>query len=175
MKIEEFQQQSVRTCPFNAAPENIQEFNNLLGNYAMGLVGEHFEHQQALSQIGEQVGPNDIQNVFKEIGDQMHYAVNLLTLMDEDFDERKLTSVVLSEDIEKAFGDVLEIPKKYIYHGHTLDREGFTAAVYMVISKLYEFHRSSMPEILQMNIDKLKKRYPEKFTVEDSIARVDEK
>lgn len=174
MNLQKYQVLSTRTCPFNAQPQNQQEFYNVLCNYAMGVVGEFFEFQQALNVCSNPVSKEQINNVYKELGDIMHYAVNLLTILDVEINEELLNEVT-TEDLDKALGDILEIPKKYYYHGHELEKDKMVSAIYKVISHIYFNHKYGLPEILNKNIEKLKKRYPEKFTAADSIARVDAK
>lgn len=174
MKIQEYQVLSTRTAPFNAAPQNNQEFLNILGNYSMGLVGEYFEYQTALNNVGNILSNNDIDNVEAEIGDVMHYAVNLLTVLGEEFNEEFLSVKQPNHrDLDLAYGNILEIPKKHIYHGHELDKETFITSIYVVLSHFSIAYKSNMHKILDKNIAKLKKRYPEKFTTADSIARRD--
>ena len=168
MNLQEFQQLSKRTMPFGGEPKTNGAFENVLGNYAMGLVGEYFELVNAINK-------GDIDETRKEGGDVFHYSVGLLTILGEEFDESKVRKVVESDDewMNEAFADVLEIPKKHIYHCHELDKEKLVQSVYQVITLLVYIFEIDLLEVLQMNIDKLKKRYPEKFNTADSIARID--
>ena len=170
MNLVEFQQLSKRTAPFNAAPENNQEFINILGNYSTGLVGEWFEYQQALNKRA--VEKDNDKEIIKEIGDVMHYAVNLLTVMNEKLDFKKITQPTLI-DMDKYLGDILEIPKKHIYHGHELRKQEYIEAVYGVISYFKTNLWAVLDVALAGNIEKLKTRCPDSFSVEDSIARKD--
>lgn len=75
-------------------------------------------------------------------------------------------------------GELLEHVKKAYGHGHTIDREavfkesGDIKWYGAAIDTVFNFD-SSLTAL--ENIQKLKKRYPNKFTTEASIARVDTK
>nr|DAX19811.1 MAG TPA: NTP-PPase-like protein [Caudoviricetes sp.] len=64
--------------------------------------------------------------------------------------------------------------KKHLYQGHSIDREHLVKelgdiAWYLAVSaKALGYDLES---VLQMNVDKLKKRYPEGFSVERSLHR----
>jgi len=171
----EFQEQSKRTMPFQGHATNTQELYNVLGNYALGTLGEWLEYQHEMKDVDimKDVSYETIVKVEKEIGDVAHYLVGLLTIMQEDFDEKKLTYVLCEEDIYESLANIGEIPKKYIYHGHKVDEEKFINSIYKAISFFQTNFGINIERILQTNIDKLKTRYPEKFTTADSIKRVD--
>ena len=177
MKItwKEFQEQSKRTMPFQGHATNTQELYNVLGNYALGTLGEWLEYQHEMKDVDimKDVSYEKVVKVEKEVGDVSHYLVGLLTIMQEDFDEKKLTYVLCEEDIYESLSNIGEIPKKYIYHGHAIDKEKFINSIYKAISFFQTNYEIVIDRILQTNIDKLKTRYPEKFTTEDSIKRVD--
>lgn len=181
MNLVEFQQLSKRTMPFSGEPANQVEFENMLGNYAMGLVGESLELMyitRNANRLEENGTEEEIDNAFdesmKEMGDILHYAVGLLACLGEIADESKMA------DSKKGYtyvaGDISEIAKKHIYHRHDLDKQLLIDKVYNVI---YGIYACSSPyffdDVMQMNIDKLKTRYPDKFNTADSIARVDAK
>jgi len=171
----QFQTLSKRTMPFGGHCTNTQELYNVLGNYALGTLGEwlEFQHEMKDVDIMKDVPQEKVVKVEKEIGDVAHYLVGLLTIMQEDFDEKKLTYVLCEEDIYESLSNIGEIPKKWIYHGHAIDKDKFVNSIYKVISFFQTNFGINMERILQTNIDKLKKRYPEKFTTADSIKRVD--
>lgn len=75
-------------------------------------------------------------------------------------------------------GEVIDILKKHLSQGHELNKEKMAEELGDVAWYLAETAYAlgyDLEEILQMNIDKLKKRYPDGFRVEDSIHRKDEK
>ncbi len=71
-------------------------------------------------------------------------------------------------------GEVVELYKKHIGHGHELDifkLEKELGDVLWYISAIATGLNLSLDDIAQANIDKLKARYPEKFSSECSINR----
>ena len=71
-------------------------------------------------------------------------------------------------------GEVIDILKKHIFHGHELDREHLLEELGDVAWYLNEAAYaldSSLEEIFDRNIAKLKKRYPQGFDKERSINR----
>ena len=75
-------------------------------------------------------------------------------------------------------GEAIDIVKKWLAQGHELDREHLIKElgdVAWYIAELAYILGVSLEDVLQKNIDKLKARYPEGFTVHDSVARVDDK
>lgn len=71
-------------------------------------------------------------------------------------------------------GEVTDVLKKNLYHGHILDikhLEEEIGDVMFYIVNLATLFGLDMETILQKNVDKLSKRYKEKFTVEESINR----
>lgn len=179
MNLTQFQTLSKRTMPFGGEPANQVEFENMLGNYAMGLVGESLELTyitRNANYLEENGTEEEINKAFdeslKEMGDILHYAVGLLACLGEIADESKML------DSKKGYayvaGDISEIAKKHIYHRHDLDKQLLVDKVYNVIYGIYDVGSSYFfDDIMQMNIEKLKTRYPDKFSVEDSIKRVD--
>lgn len=71
-------------------------------------------------------------------------------------------------------GECSYMIKKHLYQGHSIDREHLVKelgdiAWYLAVSaKALGYDLES---VLQMNVDKLKKRYPEGFSVERSLHR----
>ena len=73
-------------------------------------------------------------------------------------------------------GEVVELFKKHIAHGHELDTAKLAKElgdVLWYISAIATGLNLSLDDIAQTNIDKLKARYPDKFSAERSINRVE--
>lgn len=71
-------------------------------------------------------------------------------------------------------GEVIDLVKKHLAQGHELDKEKMAKELGDVAWYLAETATAigySLEDIFQMNIDKLKKRYPEGFSVERSMNR----
>ena len=73
-------------------------------------------------------------------------------------------------------GEAIDLVKKHLAQGHELDREKLARELGDVAWYLAETATAigyPLEEILQMNIDKLRARYPEGFAVERSVNRED--
>ena len=71
-------------------------------------------------------------------------------------------------------GEVIDVVKKHISHGHPLNREKLIDELGDVAWYLAECATVldvTLEEVLERNIEKLKKRYPEGFSTERSINR----
>ncbi|WP_197140110.1 hypothetical protein [Lysinibacillus sphaericus] len=174
MELNKFQELSKRTMPLDGEPKNHIHIEHGLTNYALGLLGECTEVLSAV---------NDREAILKEIGDVAHYAFGLLTFLGETYDSESLPNYYAEGTKEKLIdkililsGEVSEQVKKFVFHRHELNSSKVKIALKMLIKNLIvlaEFYDSSLEEICEMNIDKLKMRYPESFNVEDSKKRVD--
>lgn len=74
-------------------------------------------------------------------------------------------------------GEAIDIVKKHLAQGHELDRDALIKELGDIAWYLAETATVlgvSLEEVLTLNIEKLKKRYPEGFNVEKSIERADE-
>ncbi len=75
-------------------------------------------------------------------------------------------------------GEVADHIKKHVGHGHALDREGVAKELgdtlwYLAMLSYQMGYQLS--DVMDMNVEKLRKRYPNGFSQADSIARVDDK
>jgi len=71
-------------------------------------------------------------------------------------------------------GEAIDLVKKHLAQGHPLDREKLAKELGDVAWYLAETAHAigySLSEIMQMNIDKLRSRYPEGFDAEKSLRR----
>lgn len=71
-------------------------------------------------------------------------------------------------------GEVIDLVKKHIGHGHALDRDKLRTElgdVLWYVSAIAGALGFTLEEVAQANIDKLKKRYPDGFTTERSVNR----
>lgn len=71
-------------------------------------------------------------------------------------------------------GECVDIVKKHLFHGHELDKEHIAKELGDVAWYLAVAANSigyDLETILQMNVDKLMKRYPDGFDIEKSIHR----
>lgn len=73
-------------------------------------------------------------------------------------------------------GEAIDLVKKHLAQGHALDRERLAKELGDVAWYLAETATAigfDLEEILQMNIEKLEKRYPQGFRVKDSVERTE--
>ena len=71
-------------------------------------------------------------------------------------------------------GEAVDIVKKHLFHGHELDREHLIKELGDIAWYLAEAATAldiSLEEVLEANIEKLKKRFPEGFDEERSKVR----
>ncbi|MBR2801687.1 MAG: nucleoside triphosphate pyrophosphohydrolase family protein [Erysipelotrichaceae bacterium] len=71
-------------------------------------------------------------------------------------------------------GEVIDLLKKHLHHGHPLDRERMLKELGDVAWYLAETAYAldyDLETVLQKNIEKLKERYPEGFSEERSLHR----
>ena len=74
-------------------------------------------------------------------------------------------------------GEAIDIVKKHLAQGHPLDKERLAKELGDIAWYLAETAwvlGYSLDDILQMNLDKLKARYPQGFRTEDSLGRKSE-
>lgn len=74
-------------------------------------------------------------------------------------------------------GEVADYVKKVVGHRHPLDREKMAKElgdVLWYLAVLAERFGYSLDQVAQMNVDKLRRRYPDGFSPERSLARADE-
>ena len=167
MRIERYQELSKRTMPFKARPETIVQFNELLNNYSLGLVGEVLE----LHYLYSYEGAGSHEDIINEMGDVLHYCVGLLSCMRINVDPLEIKEGPLK--MIYAAGDVTEHVKKYIYHGHELDHSRVAANIYGIIHEIKKGMGPAFDIVLDINIQKLKTRYENGFSSAASIARKD--
>ena len=73
-------------------------------------------------------------------------------------------------------GEAIDIVKKWMAQGHELDKEHLAKELGDIAWYLAEAATAldiPLEDILQANIDKLKKRYPDGFDTQKSIIRLD--
>lgn len=73
-------------------------------------------------------------------------------------------------------GEAIDIVKKWFAHGHELDREHLKKELGDIAWYLAEAATAldiTLESVLEANIEKLKKRYPEGFETKRSVERAD--
>lgn len=98
----------------------------------------------------------------------------LRTVNEDLTDEELLLNATLGSLGE--LGEIADHVKKYLYHGHVLCIEEMVKEIGDVLwylNLLTKFTGYSLEEVASINITKLKKRYPDKFSFEASINRLE--
>lgn len=126
----------------------------------------------------------DITNLKEEIGDLMWYVANYarthsLPLMNQEFDSNFYNKKYhypkeVLEDIIICVGELQDLDKKlFAYKKPYNQTEQFGLFLHLnnLILALCDKMEFDLSKILQTNIDKLKARYPNKFTEQDAIVR----
>ena len=73
-------------------------------------------------------------------------------------------------------GETSEIVKKHLFHGHELDHDSVVKElgdVMWYVTELCNSMNVSLGEVLEKNVEKLSKRYPDGWSSAKSIARAD--
>lgn len=105
------------------------------------------------------------------------YQKLAMTTLNKDLSERDVLINGVMGLCGEA-GEVIDLVKKHLHQGHELNKEKMInelGDVCWYIAELATALNVNLEDILIGNIDKLKKRFPEGFSVEDSINRKDMK
>lgn len=111
-----------------------------------------------------------------EIKDMNEYQQLALRTKPELSDKDLMLNAALGATGEA--GELADAIKKHIYHNHPLAPENVAKELgdmMWYISLMAEVFGYTLQEVAEMNIEKLRKRYPEGFSSVDSIKRVDVK
>lgn len=106
-----------------------------------------------------------------DFNEYQHLALRTMSDVSKDT-EKSLINGALGLTGES--GEVADMVKKYVFHGHDLDKEALKKElgdVLWYIACCASALEVDLNEIGQSNIEKLKKRYPNGFTKEDSLNR----
>ena len=162
MTIKEYQEQAFRTCA------SLGDLRLDLSHMTLGLMSELVEFKEATDEVNER----------EELADIMWYIANYCNLRGYDLSFLVESSIDIFAE-EKDFFTKLtlhisalsDLVKKYVAYGKkiniVLEMEFISSLTGLIItSSIFNSERD-----LQNNIDKLKVRYPEKFTTENAINR----
>jgi NTP pyrophosphatase (non-canonical NTP hydrolase) len=149
---------------------------------SMGLATEIIEFNETYHKNGA-LKQLDIVNLLEEIGDMFWYIaigcdifkINfsniIFSLKNEKFD---LDTRLYSRIAENNIGAILDKCKRQIFYRKIIDEVEYKELYIEVIKNLYKLVISMGYEfepLLQKNIDKLKARYPDKYSDHNAINR----
>lgn len=95
---------------------------------------------------------------------------------DVDTVDKRLANFALG--LAGEAGEAADLVKKYLFHGHPLDRDKIKKElgdVLWYVATMASTLGLQLEDVAQGNLDKLRARYPEGFSVERSVSRVEEK
>lgn len=183
--LPEFQRDTARTW---ADPNPDYELIAALG--LAGEAGEALELCLVASSTGSTI---PVHSLTSELGDVLHYAVALarhhgweaaafdleaaetrMATQGRNLDEYSLGAFVR---LSVAAGKVADQVKKHRFHGHPLDEAQLQANLADVIAgckSLGSLFSIGLREMMLKNVNKQRRRFPDGFSAEASIARVDQ-
>lgn len=93
------------------------------------------------------------------------------------YEDRTLALAIFGLGVAGEAGEVSELIKKQVGHGHPADRDKVAKElgdVLWYVAAIATEYGLSLGEVARLNIEKLRARYPEGFSTQASLARVDE-
>lgn len=169
MTLREYQKQAFRTCP------DLGSLELNLAHMVLGIMSEEEELLKALVE-GDEVG------IGEELADKFWYIAGYCTF--RDLDLQTLYSERTQIDFEQweehidigvsSLSKLHDYTKKFLAYGKEINTDLEQRALKLLILSIsWEINGSEigLENILQNNIDKLKVRYPEKFTTENALNR----
>ena len=132
---------------------------------------------------------NELSNAIMEFGDFFEELINktesytdlALKTLNKDVFEQKDLILNASLGLSGEVGEVNDIIKKYMYHGHKLDDDTKEKIIlelgdvcWYVALMAWAIDKTKFEDVLNKNIAKLEKRYHGEFSTEKSINRKDD-
>ena len=129
---------------------------------------------------------NEMSNAITEFGDFIEEWINqtesytdlALKTLNKDVFEQKDLILNASLGLSGEVGEVNDIIKKYMYHGHKLDDDTKEKIIlelgdvcWYVALMAWAIDKTKFEDVLNKNIAKLEKRYHGEFTTEKSVNR----
>lgn len=129
---------------------------------------------------------NELSNAIMEFGDFLEewikqtesYTDLALKTLNKDVFEQKDLILNASLGLSGEVGEVNDIIKKYMYHGHKLDDDMKEKIIlelgdvcWYVALMAWAIDKTKFEDVLNKNIEKLEKRYHGEFTTEKSVNR----
>ena len=104
------------------------------------------------------------------IEDYEEFVMSMLNTDLDDIEKTKMCVMGLAGEC----GELVDIYKKLYYHGHNEPLEvawDEMGDVLFYLTALAKLHDTNLVEVMQINMDKLKRRYPDGFDPERSKNR----
>ena len=181
MKISEYQKLTSRTSGKWDKP------SVAIAHAALGIVGEYFEFVEALE------SDSDLEEIILEAGDVLWYISELANHLGMKLDEGECTSQFPKELANTNLAYIAENSKKLLGYGKEIDTpqmkyhlevmvtrvvsllylDLFDAGLITVFKK-YGSRYKALSLIMERNIAKLQKRFPNNFSREDALTKRDQ-
>lgn len=161
MTLKEYQDQSKRTCP-DLGSDKLN-----LAHMILGLSSE-------LSELYDAVDNKDIINQAEELSDLVWYLSNYCTFREYNLEQLYRDCDSINGSLQYNISKLSDIVKKYIAYNKIINIEeerGILGTLIELITELFDTIKVSFTKSLQNNLDKLKIRFPEKFTEENALNR----
>ncbi len=101
-------------------------------------------------------------------------STNYQPVVDRLADDKMARLIHYSLGLATEAGELQDAVKKYIAYGKSLDVTNLKEEVgdlLWYIARICTLYGWDMKDVMEININKLKSRYPEKFTEENAISR----
>ena len=165
MLLEDYQRLASRT-----STQKTEYQSALLAIAGLGLCGESAELHEAFE-------VPDATKQQLELGDVFWYVAEIATICHLDLTEGQQVSDNASTiHLMARAGHLADHIKKHVGHGHPLSTEYVSEALGGLVNLLTQLANNygyDRTDILEQNIAKLRLRYPNGFSTENSIQRVD--
>lgn len=169
MTLKEYQVQAQRTCP------SLENHKLDLCHMVLGIMSEEEELIQAIVN-------NDIVGVGEEIIDAIWYLANYCTFRDYSLQElyndrsnHELEYWENSADINTVhLSKLQDYVKKFIAYNKPINNDKEKNSIKVIlwsIDELLNMHEIDLETALQNNIDKLRVRFPDKFSETNALNR----
>lgn len=158
MKLEIYQKNAIRTCV------DLGSLQLNLSHMCLGMLSEINELSSALEN-------EDPVNVSEELADIMWYVANYCTY--RDITLTYLPASVVS-DLVDDISKLSDLVKKYLAYGKEINRQQELACIVNIVLGVQSYFNGldiELEEALENNINKLKVRYPDKFSQEKALNR----
>ena len=147
---------AMRTC------KDMPTLKDHIAHMSLGLAGEYLEY----------ISANDIENQNEEVGDICWYLSGICDSLNIPFIPVKPDNWNTEEIIE----GIVSICKKYFVYGVDINIEKLTELcqnLLFILGSNFTDMEQDLDTILKENIEKLKVRYPEYYTDQLAVDRLD--
>lgn len=162
MDFKIYQQEAQRTCP------SLGDIKLDLAHMALGIFSEYNELFAAQSK-------GDITNFKEEIGDFFWYIANYCTFRSINLEDIIGTTIEAELTLEDEISKLQDIVKKFIAYNKPIDSEQeviLLKNITKILDELLTFMEiDDLMDCLERNINKLRIRFPDKFTEENALNR----